>query len=314
MNRLTKLYKQDLLVKIILLILAVILWGYVTSSQAKTGNFPGALKIRVKNTPASATINLSEDYAELKIESDNTFWNKLQPDNFDVFVDASNLPTGTHELTVQATSRIPNVKILSIKPKTVFATIEPITSLELPVDVKIDGKPADSYVVGEYLANPSKAVVSASSNILLDNLQLRARVVLDGENKTVKKNIKIDILNSKGQKINTKDITVNPAEALVQVDIVPSGQNKTVGVQPSISGNVQSGYYISSVSVSPSTVSLVGSSEALGSINSVNTEKIDVSNLSANKSFDTGLVLAGGISATPVQVRVLVNVSPINTQ
>jgi YbbR domain-containing protein len=311
MNSLTKLYKQDLLIKIILLILAVSLWAYVTNSQAKTGNFPGALKIQAKNVPASSTISLSENYAELKIESDNTFWSKLQPNNFDVYIDANNLPAGTHELNVQAISQSPNVKILSIKPKTIFATIEPITSLELPIDVKIEGKPADNYVIGEYLASPSKAVISAPSNILLDNLQLRARLVLDGENKSVKKNIKIDILNSDGQKINTRDVTANPAETLVQVSIVSSGQNKTLGIKPDLSGNVQSGYYVSSVSMSPPTTFLTGSSEILDSINHVSTEKIDISNLNANKFFDIGLSLPDSVSANPNQVRVTVNVSSI---
>ncbi|HLB32304.1 MAG TPA: CdaR family protein [Patescibacteria group bacterium] len=306
-----KFFRRDRLVKLIVLLVAVGLWAYVGVSQAKSGNFPGALKIKIKNAPNGTSVTLNENYAELKIEADRTLWARLQPSSFDVFVDASKLTPGTHELEVQASSLVSNIRIVGITPKTVLATVESVSSLELPIAVKVEGKPANNYVVGEHNTVPGRAVVSAPSDILLDNITVSARVVLNGESQTFNKVVQLDALDKDGQSIPSAKVEINPQQVTVRVEIVPSGQTKTVGVKPVMEGVVGDGYYVSSITANPPAVIIDGPPDVVGSLTNIPTDKINLSGLTADKTFTVNLVLPSSVSANPRQVQVTVAVAPV---
>lgn len=313
-NSILKFIHRDVGIKMIMLLVALGLWAYVAISQAQSGNFPGALKIKIKNTPSGTTISLNENYAELKIEGDRSLWARLQPSSFDVYIDASNLTPGTHELEVQASSSVSNVRIVSITPKVVLATVESVSSLELPISVKVEGKPADNYVIGDKSAVPSRAVVSAPSDILLDDITVSARVVLDGESQTFTKKIQLEVLDKKGQALPSSKVEITPQEVAVKVEIVPSGQTKTVGVKPATEGTVGEGYYVRAITVNPSTVTIEGAPDVVGGITYLSTEQINVAGLTADKTFTANLVVPGSISATPKQVQAQVAVGQNSTQ
>jgi len=312
-KNLIKFFQRDKLVKIIVLLVAAGLWAYVGISQAKSGNFPGALKIKIKNAPNGTSISLNENYAELKIEADRTLWARLQPSSFDVFVDASKLTPGTHELEVQASSLVSNIRIVGITPKTVLATVESVSSLELPIVVNVEGKPASNFVVGDHSIVPSRAVVSAPSDILLDKITVRARVVLNGESQTFSKVVQLDALGKDGQVLPSAKVEINPQEVTVRVEIVPSGQTKTVGVKPVTEGAVGEGYYVSSITANPSAVTIEGPPDIVGALTNIPTDKINLAGLTSDKTFTVNLVLPSSVSATPRQVQVTVVVAPVSS-
>ncbi len=300
-------FKKDWQVKLIMLLLAVGLWFWVSADQVRTGTFPGALKIEARNVPAGTVAILSEDYAELVLNANSDVWESLQPDSLDVYVDLENLDVGTHELQVEATSTNEDVEILNINPQKIFVSIEPIITRELPVTVVIDGNPGQGFIVGGYSVNPETVSLSGAKNILTDIDQVTAEILLDGETQSFEREVKLQAAN-----IND-GITFSPSTATVSISIVESGQDKTAGVKPAITGTPKDGYYVSSISVTPATVSITGSSDALSSITNISTEAIDITDINEDLTTTVGLSLPEGIASSTTEVRVKITIEKIST-
>jgi YbbR domain-containing protein len=76
----------------------------------------------------------------------------------------------------------------------------------------------------------------------------------------------------------------------VQVPITQQTQYKEVGVRVPTQGQPAAGYALQPLEVNPPTATLVGSSDALTSVDFVSTAPIDLSNISSNTVRTVGLV------------------------
>lgn len=307
MKQIVEFIKKDWQVKLAMLIIAIGLWLYVSAGQVRTDTFPGAIKIEPRNTPNGTVALLSEDYAELVISADESIWESLKPDSLDVFVDLENYDIGTHEVQVQATSSSQDAEIVSISPKTVFVSIEPVITSELPITVVIEGDPADGYIVGSYSANPEKVTLSGARSVITGISQVTAQIDLDGEAESFEKEVQLQATNIK------ENITFNPSKATVKIDIVKSGQNKTVGIEPTVTGTPADGYYVSAIAVTPATVSLNGPADLLSSLSTLSTESISVDGLKSDLSTIVNLSIPSGISSSESQVNIKISISKIST-
>ncbi len=308
MNKFTQFITQNWQVKVMMLVVAAGLWIFVSLDQSRSGKFPGAIKIDTRNTSSGTVAVLSEEYAELTIQATQTKWQSLQPDQFEVYVDLKDLGTGTHEVNVQARSKVNGVSISTISPKKVIVNIEPVITRELPVTVVIQGEPATGFIVGSYKADPATATISAARSIVASIDQITAEVDLNGESESLTRNVELQVANK------LKDnVTVNPTNVGVSVSIVESGRNRTVGIKPNIIGSPKEGYYISAITITPSTITIEGDANVINAINSVNTEEININNVSADKTYDVGISTQSGISLSNKSVQVRIAVDKIST-
>jgi len=299
--------KKDWVIKLIILVVAIGLWFYVATDQVRTDTFPGAVKIESRNLQNGMVALLSEDYAQLTLSADRNTWQSLRPDSLSVFVDLKDLGAGTHEVNVAATTNMSQVKVNSIKPKTIFVSIEPVITREMPITVVVEGKPAEGFIVSSYSANPKNVTVTGARSVIASIDQVTAQVNLSGETESFQKDVQLQAANIR------ENITFSPTHALIDVNITKSGQNKTVGVKPNIVGAPLDGYYVSAVTVNPATINVSGSTDNLANITNVSTESINVDGLKSNLNTTINLQLPANISASVSQVSVKITIDKITT-
>lgn len=299
--------KKDWGVKLVILMAVIGLWFYVSIGQVRTGTFPGAVKIEPRSVPTGMAAILSNDYAELVLSAQKNVWESLQPDSLNVFVDLSNLGEGTHEVTIQATTNNQDVDVVSVSPKTVFVSIEPIITRELPVTVVIEGEPAADHIVGGYSVNPESVTLTGARSVVAGIDQVTANIILDNESESFQKEVKLQAANIR------ENITFSPVTATVSVQIVTSSESKTAGIKPVVTGNPQDGYYVSAITVTPATVNISGNPELLTGINTISTSSIDVSGADRDITQTVTLDLPSNISSSLTEVRVKVTISKIST-
>ena len=91
-----------------------------------------------------------------------------------------------------------------------------------------------------------------------------------------------------------------------------TGSYRTVAVVAQIHGNPADGYGVTSVQVSPPTITIQGTVPGLGDANSVNTAPIDITGATATLTRPIGLDLPLGVSSTTVStVTVSIFVAPL---
>jgi len=307
MKSIIEFLKKDWVVKLIMLAIAILLWLYVSANQVRTDTFPGAIKINTKNVPGSTVATLSEDYAELVLSADKNVWENIKPDSIDVYVDLSGLNIGTHEVQVQAITKNNDVKIVSVKPKKIFVSIEPIINRELPISVIINGDPKDGYIVGNFSVNPETVTISGAKSVIADIDQITASINLSGESESFQKEIDLQVKNI------SENVILTPTKVTVNIEIVTSGQNKTAGIKPTIIGSPQEGYYISSISVDPATINISGATDSLKTITNISTENISVDGLKNDATVTAKLSFTDGITSSVTEVKVKISIDKIST-
>ncbi|HLW00400.1 MAG TPA: CdaR family protein [Ktedonobacterales bacterium] len=91
-----------------------------------------------------------------------------------------------------------------------------------------------------------------------------------------------------------------------------TGSYRSVAVVAQLRGNPADGYGVTSVQVSPPTVTIQGTVPGLGDANSVNTQPIDITGASSTLTRAIGLDLPLGVSSTTVStVTVSIYIAPL---
>jgi len=303
---------RNWLVKIVCVLLAIVLWIYVGIGQTKTANFPGGISLQINNVPQGLVAITDTSRITVKVVADTEIWKKLSADSFNAYVDLDGLNEGTHEVKVNVSVNVANVQIVETDPSKVLISLEPRIEKEVPVNVLISGKAGEGLVSGEWKADPSKVNVSGARSIINSLLEATAKVQLDGQTSDFKIITKLIGLDSQGKEIS--NLIFTPQEVIVNVSIVKASNVKTVGIKVVTSGNPADGYWITQIETDPATVSIAASEQMVTSIQYIETESVNIQNISKSKTVETTLKPGAGVSILDNISKIKVNITVAKSQ
>lgn len=289
-----RFFKQNIKAKLVAILIALIAWVFVSSNQSLMGKFPNQISVKVSNLSADYVAFLDDEDVEIYLMAEPSVWNTLSKDSFVATVDVAGLGEGTFDLEVKVSSNVQGVQITRVEPSKVFVNIEKIVTKDLPVNVKIDGDPADGMVVGETSADIENVKVRGPESLIKMVSEATAEVKLNGESNDFTRETTLFALSENNSKLD--QITFVPDKVIVSVAIVKGGNNKTVGVKLNSKNNLPDNYYISKITLSPSTVDITGQRSVLSGVNYIETESLDLSLVSSNTSKDLLLILPSGVA------------------
>jgi YbbR domain-containing protein len=203
------------------------------------------------------------------------------------------------------------VKVESISPATVTVRIEPITSRDLAVQARFANSPPAGTFAGDPAITPSQVRVSGAASQVARITALYATVGFGDAVTDLVQSVQPRAVDASGATID--GLTVDPAVVQLTVPVLPTATTRTVPVVPAVRGAVATGYWITRVTSDPTVVTVRGESAALSAIDQVATAGIDVSGLSADRTFQVALLLpADGTSLVKAaQATVTVSVAPL---
>jgi len=281
-------------IKIFCLGAAFALWVYVSASQNTIGKFPGSITIKAINVPSGHVAMFDIKTVDIKVMADPSVWSKLSADSFSAYIDAAGHAEGTYELPVTVVSSVPGVQVTEKTPDRIMVRLEGIVSKEVDIRAKTEGSAGEGLIAGNITLDPIKTTVKGPKSTLNSINEAVALIRLDGEVDKFERNIILVAYDVNGEAIG--DIEFLPAEAKASVAIVKASNNKTVGVKVNVIGSPKAGFYISSITVTPSVVDIVGSPNVLSEINFIETLPVSVLDLEASFEKDIGLNLKNSVS------------------
>lgn len=280
---------------LVALILAAGLVGLTSGAGVKTGELPQRIAVEAVNLPQGVSANLgSNNSVSVIIAAPRRQWDSLTAESFTATVDLGNQKEGTYDLPVNLNAKIPEVKIVRLKPKRLTVTVEPVITKTVNIVVKFSGKAGDELVPDEPTLNPDKAEVSGAKSVIKDLTQATAALKLNGETKTIEQKLNLVGLTPDGEPIS--GLTFNPKETTATVSLIKAGKLKTVGIRPILTGQPSSGYWVKTAAAVPGTVTITGSADTLEATNEILTDPISIVGLGSNQSLEAKLVLPSGIS------------------
>ena len=261
----------------------------------KVAEVPQDIIITSSNLKEGTAANLGNNTkVKVTVAAPRSVWASLTSESFTATVDIGSKDQGIYDLPVLVTSKVEKAKVVRVDPERVTVSIEPVIKKTVPVSVKFDGKAGNDLVPDNPTIDPEKVEISGPKSIVTDLLSATAVLKLNGETSVITSKVTLVALDPSNNTI--PNITFSPTEVDVTVALIKAGKLKTVGVVPTITGQPSSGFWISSVTASPATVTITGAADVLDATKQINTNSVDVSGIAAETKKDTTLNLPNGIT------------------
>jgi YbbR domain-containing protein len=157
----------------------------------------------------------------------------------------------------------------------------------------------DSAPLGYMARNPTLEPISATvrgpASIVNQVNQVSGELFLRNAKETVQRSVDLSALDINGDEIGR--LTITPPKVQVNVPIQQRFGYRDVSVSVVLTGEVESGYWINSINVEPSTVTVVGGPSSLNTIPGyVETFEVDVSDTTDDIIERIALNLPAGVS------------------
>jgi YbbR domain-containing protein len=301
------------------LALSITLWSVVTASEnpERVDWFPTRIPIEVRGLPRGLVIKGEIPPVRLRIAAPRENWNRLQESNFVAYVNLSGAEPGVREAEVRVEVSDPLVRILEIDRPRVPVRIEPLKTAVVPVRVQIQGNVALGYRLEEdqVKVTPDRVTVSGPASVVDEVTHVNVNVRIEGERSSVTVSRRPVPQNRLGGDVG--GITaMEPQTVEVVVPIRQVASYKTVSVVADVRGQPAPGYIVSGITVSPSTVTILGEPRRVEDITTISTTTIDISGATGTLERQVSLVRPPSVSLEveqPVTVRVQITPVPAST-
>lgn len=263
-----------------------------------TRNFPQRIPVKIMEPSGNLFVvdrTVLPIDVQVKIRAADSVWQNITASRIRATLDMSQLAIGTHDVPVQVELLDKYATVMEISPAVVTITIDPLATKILPVTPVVLDSAAQGYFNRVPSATPASVTIQGTSLAVELIDKVVASISIDGGKDTIKQVVKLVPMDINGDEV--LDVTIDPAESLITVPIDQRFGYKDVSVKADVVGQPETGYWVSSISVDPADVTLVGGPSALDSIGGfVETAQIDLSNATEDVVKRVALVLPAGVS------------------
>lgn len=208
---------ENLTLKLVALLLAVITWFLVVGEQRSEVRITVPLELR--NLPTNMEIVESLSQVEVTLRGFSSFVKRLTPGDIDVHIDLSNVVVGTNSFLLDADQiTVPvGAAVIQVSPSQVEVTLDMTVSKSVPVVAMTRGTPADGYVIGEIAVEPATIKLTGAQSLLKTLNKVETETVgLDDTVETLAKKVKVKIpanslrIENEEEKVVTVNVNIIP--------------------------------------------------------------------------------------------------------
>jgi diadenylate cyclase len=284
------------------ILLATVFWMYLLEQTvpAKRVRFQ-SISLRVEGTPSPGVTLITQppDSVSAIIQTTEQVFDTLSTDSFQAIVSLQDLSSGLHHLPVQVNSGASQVRVLSVEPPAVDLELAPVATRTISISPNLVNQQSLSpayELVGSPTTLPDQVQVIGPAPLVERVSQVQTSISVANATTSLREIRPLKALDEAGREVT--GVTLQPAQAQVNVAIWRRFNAVDVGVRAVTSGALPSGYWLSGLSVNPSIVTLQGDREQLVEIGSfIDTLPVDISQSTSDLAVEIPLNLPPDIQA-----------------
>lgn len=272
---------KNLHIKIFAVCAAIVFWLFVVSIENTFFRFPQEVPIQIFNQAPELALASQLGTVRLTIRAqDANVLKTLSINDFEAYVDLRNIGAGVRRVPVSVSSKNPQISIVSAAPSEIEITLEPVRQKAVALTAEISGEPANGFRVSGNRLSKNTISVEGAESVLKQIASAKAQVNLDGnERQNVTKPTTVIVYDRAGAPLEGVKIDDNEIEIFLTIVEVESA--KQIGIRPKITGAVSNGT-VRNIQVDPAVVSIIGMREVLDRIEFLETEPVDLKDVSGN--------------------------------
>lgn len=282
---------KNLIYKLAAIFLAVVLWLNASDQEVTFRQQVVDVPLEIRNLSPSLVTGELPEKVRVRVEGEWSVVEKVEPKQFSAFVRLDSFEAGTHQAPVEVT--VPaGVRLIGITPATVSVHLIEMTSIQVPVDVDVEGSVAPGYSMHNPVVEPAEVIVSGPGEVLDNITSAQVKVSLNN----LKENyVKVLPIRLRGAGVAEGQVSIRPTTAKVSITVVQEAQTKVVKIDPTVEGIPLEGYTVGTVNVEPQRVSISGAPEVIDNISSLKTLPVNIEGRDSNLSERVGLSLPEGV-------------------
>jgi YbbR domain-containing protein len=198
-----------------------------------------------------------------------------------------------------------NIDIVDISPPYIQVDIEDIVNNQLPVELKLEGRPAENHKVLEAEIVPNEIIVTGPRSLVSKVHTAVVRMDITDARYDITRSLPIILYDERERQISDDlDLSADFVRVYQKIRAV-----KTVPVKVNTSGKLPDGLEIVSIVAKPDNVTIAGSDNDISKVTAIETEPVDLSKVQATSTVKAQLISLDGIDVIegePVMVDITV--------
>lgn len=284
---------HNLGLKLLSLLLAVLLWSYVVSSNpsiTRTKDINGLTaylsnesvlnsnRLALASDPSEALENVS-----VRLEVPQSSYALADAENVQVSVDLSSVrAAGTQEVALRATTTYG--RVVTILPETVTLEFEAYDSRSVPLNASITGETMDTMWYNVSRLNPEELVISGPSSVVQTIASAYVYVDVTGRDTSYITAARFTLFDYNGEEIPQTLLSSSSSSVTVGVEVYPTRELPVSNdIADVVQGTPAEGYEVTSVTIQPEVVTVAADAELLEGLTELLIQPVDVTD--ADQTF-----------------------------
>lgn len=313
---------HNLRLKLLSLVLAILLWSFVVTSNptiTRSKTISGIDAYVTNEAVLNANrLALAEDPAEalsgvsVQLNVPQSSYALADASNVQVTLDLSSVRTaGSQEVALRATTAYGSV--VRIMPESVTLEFEAYDSRTVPVNAALTGEQSENMWYNINRVNPEELVISGPSSLIQTIASAYVYVDVTERTSSFITAARFALNNYGGEEVAQTLLSSSSSSVTVGVDVYPTKElpvsNEVADV---VRGQTAEGYQITGITIQPETITVAADAELLEGLTELLIEPISLNG--AQQSFSQRArisSLTGFKNVTPEQVYVNVTIEEI---
>ncbi|MCD6351731.1 MAG: hypothetical protein J7M26_06400, partial [Armatimonadetes bacterium] len=294
--------------KVAAMFIAAALWVYVLNQQNPMVVKEYEIPVQVINVPeGTELLTLSPETVKVVVRGRSSLLSGSTPP-LSVRVDLSGGNVGGQDVPVQIAARPPGLEVVSLSRDYVRVRLDLAVTTTRPVVVETPGLPAEGYRAYPPSSQPASVSVSGPASMVQRVAKVVATLDISGLSASVSQRVKVQPRDEIG--LTVPRVRLDPEMVRVTVPIRPVN-TKLLPLWPDV-GPVPLGYRLRRLSARPASVVVSASPKILRGLQTLRTQRIDISDLRGTRTYTVRLRVPNGVSVLgPASTQVTVSLAPL---
>ncbi|MHB1128258.1 MAG: CdaR family protein [Bacillota bacterium] len=304
-----KILRSNLGYKLIAILLALILWFYITEESNPFQDHVVDVPLETRALQLGMMVSDKPDTVQVRLQGRQSIVSRVNARDIIAFVDLSKGRIGLNTLTVQVVLP-PGAQLVSINPSPVVVSLDAITETQFALSVDVQDLPANGYLALKPESQPAQVVIAGPNDVIERIGQVYVEARLESRTTNFEAVLPVKVKDRWGNNIGNW-LKIDPAAVRVFIPVVVDLPQKIVPVNVVITGKPAPGYRVNRVVVEPEQVNVFAPSTVLNSLKAVETVPIDIDGAKEDISRQVELNLppeagSGGLKTVQVVIQVTV--------
>ncbi len=297
-------FTKNVVLKIISVIFAMMLWGYVMMDQNPSRtkvvdgvhiNIEGEADLNYRKLVVRGDKNALLDEVSVKVSTELTKYADLGVDDVVATISLKGVnAAGTYSLPINATTS--EGTVLSKTPNAIDVEIDLLVSHRIPIELKTTGTIPEGYWNGQPVMAQSYLDIEGPKTDI--SKIAKAVCTLDISNITSSYNQSLEavLYDADGNEVEMSVLYGQLPSVPLKMEVLPK-KDVRLDIESSLMGkdNLAANYEIKGIKLSRETVTIAGEKNVIDAISSISVDKLDVSGYSQSLLTELDVVAPDGV-------------------